>query len=111
MQYLRTRLATNRATPKRRLLTKLLSLISSNPDYEAYLGDVAEWLVEFDEDGLPSREIGLDRNGQPVLAGPDGRNYGFWLDTNMTLGDFDDRETISQNTFEEKWQAWHNEVG
>jgi len=83
-----------------------MSWISSNPDYGAHLHEVAEWLVEFDEEGLPCREIGLDKSGQPVLAGPDERNYGFWLDTNLTLVDFDDGETISPDTFEEKWQTW-----
>ncbi len=64
---------------------------------------VREWLIEFGDDGLPWREIGLDESGAPVLAGPDARNYGFWLDTNMTIKDFDG-EPVAEEEFERIWK-------
>jgi hypothetical protein len=76
----------------------------ANPDYESKLHLVCEWLVEFDDQGRPSREIGLDNSGLPVFAGPDSRNYGFWLDTDMTINDF---EGAPENlgVFENLWNA------
>ena len=47
---------------------------------------VKKWFIEFvEEEGelTPWREIALDANGKVVFAGPDKKNYGFWLDTNM----------------------------
>ena len=65
---------------------------------------VKEWLIEFDDDGKPWREIGMDDSGRPVLAGPSIRNYGFWLDTNMIASDFHG-EKLDRNEFEKNWKA------
>jgi hypothetical protein len=73
----------------------------ANPDYA--FDQVREWLIEFDEDGVPGREVGLDGSGEPVLAGPDGRNYGFWLDTNMRYEDFTGDE-VTAEVFERAWR-------
>lgn len=61
------------------------------------------WYIEFNDDDLPWREIGLDSDGAPVLAGPSRQDYGFWLDTNMCFNDFEG-ELIEQGEFEAKWQ-------
>ena len=37
------------------------------------------------------------------MAGPDDRNYGFWLDTNMKLKDFTG-EPIEADEFELLWR-------
>ena len=76
--------------------------MNANPDYRPRLHLVREWFVEIGDDSLPWREIGLNGAGEPVLAGPDDRNYGFWLDTNMTLAEFSG-EPISQEEFEAVW--------
>ena len=107
MRYLRTRLATD--WPKERpravkILRALLFFIpEGNPGYEEKMHLVREWLVEFDERDEPWREIGLDAEGAPVLAGPDRQNYGFWCDTNMTWSDFSG-EPVEAVEFENLWQ-------
>ena len=79
--------------------------MDANPDYSPRLHLVREWFVEIGDDSLPWREIGLNGAGEPVLAGPDDRNYGFWLDTNMTLADFVG-EPITREQFEDVWSGF-----
>ena len=79
------------------------ALENASPGYRNKLHHVRSWLIEFDENGLPGREIGLGESGNVVLAGPSDEDYGFWLDTNMTLSDFVG-EPVSQEVFD---QAWH----
>ncbi|MEM1263700.1 MAG: hypothetical protein AAGH76_14975 [Pseudomonadota bacterium] len=99
-KYVRTSLATDWPAPEMSRLGRLRSALSkrvvANPDYEDAMYLVFEWLVEFDDDNRPWREIGLDSSGQVVLSGPNETNYGFWLDTNMTFKDFDGVEITSE---------------
>ncbi len=80
MRFIRTRLATDWPEPSNSLFAKILRRVSANPDYESHFHQVAEWLVEFDDEGNPGREVGLNETGPPVLAGPDEKNYRFWLE-------------------------------
>jgi hypothetical protein len=107
MGYLRTKLATDWEKEAPGTLMKLIRIFfrDPNPDYRLHL--VHSWLVEFDDDGNPRREVGVGQNGEPVLAGPDERNYGFWLDTNMTRRDFTGDE-ITREEFEEQWNRWYS---
>ena len=87
MPYLRTKEATDWGREFRTAF-----FFDSNPDYRGKWHLVKEWLIEFvelefSEYGSPDREIGLDRNGEPVLANSDYTNYGFWCDTNLTWKD------------------------
>ena len=106
MRYLRTQLATDwpKERPlKAKVLRALLFFVPlGNPDYESRMHLVREWLVEFDVSDEPWREVGLGEDGEPVLAGPDDRNYGFWCDTNMKWADFTG-EGITQDQFEAQW--------
>lgn len=70
----------------------------TNPDYDQRLQEVTAWLVEFDDDGLPVREIGLDGAGCPVVCGPNERNYG----TSMRFDDVTGDE-IRHHEFERAW--------
>ena len=92
---------------KVKLMSAVLFFIpKANPDYDSKMYLVKKWLIEFiDEEGelVPWREIGLDADGKPVFAGPDKRNYGFWLDTNMKLEDFKG-EMIEKEEFERFWK-------
>jgi hypothetical protein len=60
--------------------------------------------MEFDDDGMPGREIGLDENGSVVLAGPSKMDYGFWMDTNMRYPEFTGIPVASE-CFEKIWAA------
>ncbi|WP_051254367.1 hypothetical protein [Arenibacter latericius] len=110
MKYLKTKDATDwpkGKSWKEKLISGLLFFIPrANPDYEDKMYLVKSWLIEFLEtDGelLPWREIALDKNENPVFAGPDKRNYGFWCDTNMKYTDFEG-EPIDKSEFERKWK-------
>lgn len=108
MKYLRTTMATNWSPDKTLLDTvveKLLFFIpKSNPDYENKLHLVREWLIEFDEDDLPNREVALDQDGKFVLCGPNSTNYGFWLDASMKFQDF--KGTVcTPEYFKSMWRA------
>ena len=110
MKYLKTKLATDwpkEKTLKEKLVSGILFFIpKANPDYEKKMYLVKSWLIEFVESNehfLPWREIALDENENPVFAGPDKRNYGFWRDTNMKFEDFEG-ESIDKAEFEQKWK-------
>ncbi|WIV98778.1 hypothetical protein [Kinneretia aquatilis] len=75
---------------------------NANPSYRGRLAFVRSWLIEFDDDGGPWREIGLDESGSVVLAGPSSVDYGYWLDTPMRYSDFKGNP-ISREFFEELW--------
>ncbi|WP_143269388.1 hypothetical protein [Mangrovitalea sediminis] len=116
-RYLRTSLATEfkegRTLVERVIGSMCFFVPKANPGYEDRLHLVSEWVVEFDKNGLPGREIGLDQHGGVVLAGPNQEDYGFWLDTNMTYQDFTG-ESVSAETFEALWvksEAYRNACG
>lgn len=94
-------------SPKVKVIkTILFFLPKANPGYGSKMHFVKKWFIEFkEEDGerLPWREIGLDSNGTPLFAGPDKKNYGFWLDTNMKYAAFEG-ESIDKGEFEKMWE-------
>ena len=81
-------------------------LPQANPEFEEKYDLVRNWIVEFDEQGLALREIGLEKNGKVIVAAPYEGNCGFWLDTNMNYDDFKDfnGEIISRDEFEKYWE-------
>ena len=110
MRYLKTKYASdwpkNKSWKEKLINTFLFFMPKANPDYEKSMYLVKSWLIEFVEtDGelLPWREIALDENENPVLAGPDERNYGFWCDTNMRYEDFEGNP-IEKAEFERNWE-------
>lgn len=108
MRYLRPRLATDFQKEKHSgLFTRIIDRLDPNPDYQYQL--VREWLIEFGDDDLPFPEIGLNENGRPIFTGPDDRNYGFWLDTNMKYDGFKG-EVVSPEIFEALWVESHGRI-
>ncbi len=110
-RFLRTMLATDerptslwRDRVARWIGMPLLALGTCNPNYDEKLHLVRAWLVEFDDDDHPWREIALDEHGDILFAGPSAQDYGYWLDTNMRYGDFTG-EPVEQAEFERLWQA------
>lgn len=103
MLYLRTELATDFSEPSN-WWQRLTAVDTANPSYRGQYHRIRCWLIEFGDDGNPSREIGLDAQGAVVVAGPSKRDYGFWLDTNMRFADFVG-ESVTQEYFERMWTA------
>lgn len=68
MQYLSTRVATDIEPSALARFLRAIRFPVANPDYDHKLHVVSEWLIEFDGDAKPSREIGLDANGRPQWA-------------------------------------------
>ena len=107
MRFLRTQEGTDwpehRSVGLRIAYALLSFLPRSNPNYEGRMHLIREWLVEFDDDGVPGREVGLDGNGAPIVAGPDARNYGFWLDTTVRWRDLTGAQ-VDGDEFERQWR-------
>jgi len=82
------------------ILRKLLP--AANPDLEGLYKLVRLWWVEIDEQGRPQREIGFDDMGKAVVAGPVGRNMGFWTDSSMTFNEAE-YQAVAPELFEEAW--------
>ncbi len=102
MRYLRTQLGTDGRKPRTWRDRIASSIDTANPNYRGKCHLVRAWLIEFDDDGMPWREIGLDENDSVVLAGPSESDYGFWLDTNLRLADFTG-EIVTLEFFEKFW--------
>lgn len=99
----------------KRFSKKLLSFVVTraipvaNPDYENKIDDVVYWLVEFDQKGIPEREIGLNAQSKAIMKMPFKRNYGYWTDNNLLLKDFKEHfntSEISKEEFEKRWQSF-----
>jgi len=110
MKYLKTTMATDwpeKEPWKVKVIKTILFFIpKANPDYDSKMHLVKNWLIEFvEEEGdlVPWREIALDSTGDIVFAGPDKKNYGFWLDANMSFKDFKG-EPIDKDYFEKYWR-------
>ncbi len=101
MSFLRTKLGTDFKEPSN-WWQRLLNVDTANPGYRNKYHLICTWLIEFDDNGDPWREIGLDEHEKVVVAGPSDENYGFWLDTNMRIGDFTG-EPVDTDYFERMW--------
>lgn len=67
-------------------------------------------VIEFDEGGIPEREIGLDKDGTVVMIMPWKDNYGYWTDSNFNLKDFIigfNFSEIENEDFEQKWSHFN----
>ena len=87
----------------------------ANPDFETKIDDVKVWLIECDStSGIPQREIGLNSHGEAITKMPHNKNYGYWTDNNLLLGDFRQHfevSEISKEYFENHWEFTNNESG
>ena len=90
-------------------LKNLVSFIFSkaNPDFDAKYDAVECWLLEFlPGNEYPDREICLDEDGKTIIIAPLDKNLGFWLDTNMSLKQYEafNYRKISKEEFDVKWE-------
>jgi hypothetical protein len=78
-----------------------------NPGLEKELKNVYAWVIEFDCGGATAnREVALSKDGAAVVKMPSEKNYGYWTDSQLTLGYFAahfDVEFINKEYFEMKW--------
>jgi hypothetical protein len=118
MTVVETTLATNFSEPSLgvRVATRVLKLVlrpRANPDFEDAYYKVVKWWVEVDPTGMPQRELGCDAAGEALVAGPFGRNMGFWTDSHMVF-DFRDYKLVPLDEFESAWSSFessHGEAG
>jgi hypothetical protein len=92
------------------LLEYVLSKIipKANPDFEKFIDDVEYWILECEtESGIPTREIGIDKNEKVILKMPFKNDYGYWIDNNFLLNDFVNKFNaveIEKKDFEANWE-------
>lgn len=90
------------------IVTKVVSTIipKANPDFEHLIEKVDYWKIEYNtKENATWREIGFDKNGNSILAMPFGNNYGFWVDNQLTLDDYQsfNPTLINADDFENDW--------
>lgn len=107
MPFIKTSLATdwceNKTFSIRILEVVLFFIPKANPGYDGKMHLLHEWFIEFDENGSPWREVGIDINGAPLFSGPSDKDCGFWLDSNMKQDDFIGL-SIGKKEFEKIWE-------
>ena len=93
----------------RTFVDKFCKKLLANPDFDDKLRCVALWYLEYSEEYDGScREIGLDSNKNVIVKMPDERNYGYWLDTNCTIEDFEKEsgfQIITEQEFNNLWYS------
>ena len=107
MNYIKTKLATDWRRIDDNFVIKIIKILvffipRSNPESVDKLHLVNEWYIEFDDLDFPMREIGIDCNDEIGMAGPSALHYGYWLDTNMKISDFQGVK-INSIEFESRW--------
>ena len=82
----------------------------ANPDFDKKIDKVATWLIEFENDSFyPNREIGLDSSGKTIMIMPWEKNYGYWTDNNLVIGNFRSHFKtidITRDEFEKYWSSF-----
>ena len=82
----------------------------ANPDFDDLYQNVKYWLVEFEDDGQPCREVGLNERREPITIGPYRNNKGFWTDNNLKQDQIDNcffkKSTISEIEFQNYWDSF-----
>lgn len=91
-----------------RLIKALLFFIpKANPDNEKLYPLVKKWFIEIDEKGIANREIGLDKDGEPLFSSPNDRNFGLWTDCDEVF-DVKELELSNKEHFELIWSEIEN---
>ena len=76
----------------------------ANLDNDQLYPQLTRWLIEIDENGVPTREIGINAEGNPLFGAPNDRNFGFWTDSNKEF-DCSELELVSQEHFQSLWEV------
>ena len=105
MRYGSTTKATHFPPPDWRIkLTKVVFCFipAANPDSERLFPEVKQWFLEVDDDGSSLREVAVDAEARPLFRSPEGRNTGFWTDSDAKFTDAD-LAPASEQEFEALW--------
>lgn len=74
-----------------------------NPDLEKYYDETRIWWLEINDKREPQREIGFDMDGNPIVLGPIGNNYGFLIDSPIDWNDSKIDSDEAAKNFEKQW--------
>lgn len=76
---------------------------TENPDFDDLYPQVDCWYLEIDGyTQKVNREIGLDKDKNPIVLAPWGCNFGLWVDSVVALTRIEFSETTEAD-FEKKW--------
>lgn len=78
---------------------------AANPDFEHSYERVFKWWIEIDAEGVAQRELGFDEAGEVIVAGPLGKNFGFFTDSNATFAPAE-YAAVEPASFEAAWSAF-----
>ncbi len=84
-----------------KLLQKIIP--AANPDLEHLYEETITWWLEVDENGEPQREIGFNKENEPIVLGPIGENYGLLVDTGKAWDNWEYEKPELKNEFEFIW--------
>lgn len=74
----------------------------ASPDHDPLYPRVRRWVLELDDTGLVTREIGLDEMDRPLFGAPDARNHGYFTDSGAVLSP-SQLSAIDESRFEALW--------
>ena len=92
-----------------KIFKTLFFFIRANANLDKIRKEVHIWQVEFSnehtDEYIPSREIALDYSGKPIFAAPTNSNYGYWLDVDMPINEYQKfkPKSIEFSEFERSW--------
>ena len=89
------------------LLEKMIERLipSANPDISHLIHEVKFWWLESDDSGLPTREIGFNRNREPIVLAPVGKNIGFLIDSSDNWLNYSEHCEQVAKQFDQVWNA------
>ncbi|HBA83289.1 MAG TPA: hypothetical protein DCZ95_04260 [Verrucomicrobia bacterium] len=105
MKYIEVKTGSWKDTPLPwwcRLLQRIIP--PANPDYERFYPALRTWWVELDDKEVPTREIGFDADGNPIVLAPFGRNCGFIVDTSTPWNDAYEECLEAKAKFQATWK-------
>lgn len=111
MRYLRIETSERHGHDEHRWPAKLLVAVlervlpRSNPDLDQLIARARVWWLEIEDTGEPTREIGFDVDGTPIVLGPVGDNCGFLVDASEDWSAHGSDCAEAAEDFERVWQS------
>ena len=90
-----------------KIIEKLIP--AANPDIDSLIKETKYWWLEYDESGIPQREIGFNEKREPIVLGPVGENMGFLVDSSDNWLNYKEPSKEAEQNFEATWESlWPN---